>query len=72
MYYTIEETFKYCFTSYHTDNFSITMTRRLRLTLLIVALLIVLCSLLALCYAYWPLQDSHLQSTLAPTLLTPP
>jgi hypothetical protein len=48
------------------------MKRNLRITLLIIGIIVICCSLLALSYVFWPLADSSMQSTLAPTLLTPP
>jgi hypothetical protein len=48
------------------------MSTRLRLALAVTGLIILCCALLALGYALWPIDDSSLQSTLAPTLFTPP
>ena len=48
------------------------MKSRLRVTLLIIGLIIVCCSILAIGYVFWPLENGTIQATLAPTLLTPP
>jgi|MudIll2142460700_1097286.scaffolds.fasta_scaffold22564_2 hypothetical protein len=48
------------------------MPRRLGLPLLIVGLLIVCISILALAYAFWPVDVVQVEATLAPTLLAPP
>jgi hypothetical protein len=43
-----------------------------RLALFILGLAIVLCSLAALAYAFWPVQGLEVQATLEPTLFAPP
>ncbi len=48
------------------------MRLRLRLTLALIGLLIVACSLLALYYALAPVEVTRLQATVAPTLFGPP
>lgn len=48
------------------------MNKRTRLILLGMGVLIVLCSLVALVYAFWPEESLRTQATLAPTLLVPP
>jgi hypothetical protein len=48
------------------------MSRRLRFALLALGLLFVCCSLVALAYAYWPVEGLRAQATVAPTLFAPP
>lgn len=48
------------------------VSRKSRLILLSLGLLLVLCSLAALLYAFWPVESTSVQATLAPTLLAPP
>ncbi len=48
------------------------MPKRLRALLVLVGLLIVLCSLVALAYAFWPVDNLSEQVPLAPTLFSPP
>ena len=48
------------------------MSIRLRLTILTIGVLLVACSLLALAYAFWPVNTQQAQATLAPTLFAPP
>ncbi|MBN2147541.1 MAG: hypothetical protein JW726_09135 [Anaerolineales bacterium] len=48
------------------------MSRSARIALVLIGLALVLCSLTALAFAFWPLQEISTQATLAPTLLTPP
>ncbi len=48
------------------------MSRRLRLTLLLFGLALMCCSLVALAYAFWPVEGLRVQATLAPTLFVPP
>ena len=48
------------------------MSRKSRLVLLSFGVLRVFCSLAALLYAFWPLESSSLQATLAAPLLAPP
>jgi hypothetical protein len=48
------------------------MTRNLRLALFVLGVLVVLCSLAALAYAYWPVAVLNEQSTVVPTLFSPP
>ncbi len=48
------------------------MSPRLRLVLVISALLLVACALVALGYALWPLGSTALHSTLSATLFAPP
>jgi hypothetical protein len=48
------------------------MTRNLRLALFVLGVVVVLCSLAALAYAYWPTETLNTQVTVAPTLLSPP
>ncbi len=43
-----------------------------RLILLSLSLLLLCCALLALAYAFWPVETTRLQATLAPTLFSPP
>ena len=48
------------------------MTRNLRLALFVIGVVVVLCSLAALAYAYWPIEALSEQVTVAPTLFSPP
>ena len=48
------------------------MSRRLRLTLAVVGLLLVALSLALLAYALWPLPSNVEHHPLAPTLFVPP
>jgi hypothetical protein len=48
------------------------MTRNLRLTLFVIGVVVVVCSLSALIYAYWPTGVLNEQSTVVPTLFSPP
>jgi hypothetical protein len=48
------------------------MNLRLRIVLIIIGLLIIALSLMALVYAFAPVETQQVQSTLAPTLFTPP
>jgi hypothetical protein len=48
------------------------MSRRARLILIFIGLLLVFCSLLALGYAFWPVEELRLQATIAPTVMAPP
>jgi hypothetical protein len=53
---------------YYTRDMPIT-TRRL---LLVASLLLVLCGLLAIGFALWPLQNAQIIATIPPTIFTPP
>jgi len=48
------------------------MSRKSRIVLLSFGVLLVFCSLAALLFAFWPLEGTSIQATLAPTLLAPP
>jgi hypothetical protein len=48
------------------------VSRKVRMALLSLGLLLVCCSLAALAYAFWPVEGVTIQATLAPTLLAPP
>jgi hypothetical protein len=48
------------------------MHSRLRLLLFTLGIAILLCSLAALAYAFWPLDASQVQATIEPTLFSPP
>jgi len=48
------------------------MSRNLRLLLFVIGIAILVGSLAALAYAYWPMAIFHEQVTLAPTLFAPP
>jgi uncharacterized membrane protein (Fun14 family) len=48
------------------------MRLQLRLALLIIGVIIIAFSLLALVYAFTPVETQQLQATLAPALLAPP
>ena len=48
------------------------MRLRLRLFLVIIGLLIITFSVLALVYAFSPVETQQVQATLAPTLFNPP
>jgi len=48
------------------------MTRNLRLALFVLGVIVVLCSLAALAYAYWPAAVLNEQATVVPTLFSPP
>jgi len=48
------------------------MRLRLRLVLIVIGLLIITFSVLALVYAFTPVEIQQVQATLAPTLLNPP
>ena len=48
------------------------MTRNLRPALFVIGLMVVLCSLAALAYAYLPVETLSQQVTVAPTLFSPP
>jgi len=47
-------------------------SRRFRIVILVIGLALVCCSLAALTYALWPADIAGLQTTLEPTLFTPP
>lgn len=47
-------------------------SRNFRLLVFVLGLLILLAALLALAYAYWPVELQRLQDTLDPTLFAPP
>lgn len=49
-----------------------TVSRKSRILLLLFSVLLVLCSLAALLYAFWPIEGTSIQATLVPTLLAPP
>ncbi len=46
--------------------------KRLYLLLVFIGLLLILCSLLAMAYAAWPVAGLQEQAPLAPTLFVPP
>jgi len=48
------------------------MRLRLRLVLIVIGLLIITFSVLALVYAFTPVETQQVQATLAPTLFNPP
>jgi hypothetical protein len=48
------------------------MSRRTRWIIFLVGLLVLVCSLLAVGYALWPVGGTVEQATLAPTLFAPP
>ncbi len=48
------------------------MKSRLRLLIFVFGIAVLLCSLVALAYAFWPLDGSQVQATLEPTLFAPP
>ena len=48
------------------------VSRKSRMALLSFGVLLVLCSLAALIYAFWPIESTSIQATLVPTLLAPP
>jgi hypothetical protein len=48
------------------------VSRKSRIVLLSFGVLLVLCSLAALVFAFWPVEGTSVQATLAPTLLAPP
>jgi hypothetical protein len=48
------------------------MSRKVRIALLSFGVLLVFCSLAALLFAFWPIEGTSVQATLAPTLLAPP
>lgn len=48
------------------------MSRKLRLSLLILGLVLLCSSLIALAYAYWPIDTAIVGVTLEPTLFSPP
>lgn len=48
------------------------MNRNLRLALFVIGAGIVFCSLAALAYAYWPVAVLNEQTTVVPTLFSPP
>jgi len=48
------------------------MNRNLRLAIFVIGLVVVLCSLAALAYAYWPVETLSEQVPIAPTLFSPP
>jgi hypothetical protein len=48
------------------------MSRRLRLILVLVGLALAFCSLVALTYAFWPVEIANLQATIEPTLFVAP
>jgi hypothetical protein len=50
----------------------ILMSRRTRLFLLSVSLILLACAILALVYVFWPLPVMQVQATLPPELLAPP
>jgi len=46
--------------------------RNFRRVVIVLGLVIILCSLVALAYAFWPLEALREQAPLAPTLFAPP
>lgn len=48
------------------------VSRKSRIFLLSLGLLLVFCSLAALLFAFWPIEGTSVQATIAPTLLAPP
>jgi hypothetical protein len=46
--------------------------RNLRMLVIVLGLIVVLCSVSALAYAFWPLEALREQAPLAPTLFVPP
>jgi hypothetical protein len=48
------------------------VSRRTRTTLFMIGLLLVLCGLSALFYAFWPLADTSLRDILSATIFAPP
>ncbi|HSF83049.1 MAG TPA: hypothetical protein VLA49_17565 [Anaerolineales bacterium] len=48
------------------------ISSRLRLVIGILGLLILVCSILALAYSFWPVEILEEQFRLAPTLFSPP
>ncbi len=48
------------------------MSRRVRLTLAVIALAVVSLSLVLLAYSFWPLDSLREQLRLAPTVFAPP
>ena len=48
------------------------MQLRLRIVLIIIGLLVIVLSVLALVYAFTPIETQQVQATLAPTLFIPP
>jgi hypothetical protein len=48
------------------------VSRKPRIFLLLLGLLLVFCSLAALLYSFWPIEGTSVQATLVPTLLAPP
>ncbi len=46
--------------------------RNFRRVIIVLGLLIMLCALAALAYAFWPLEALREQAPLAPTLFAPP
>ena len=52
--------------------YTIRMSPRLRIVLAVVGVLIVLCSLTALAFAFGPIQHTSEQDPVAPTLFAPP
>lgn len=52
--------------------YTIRMSRRVRVVLAIAGLVIVLCSLVTLGFAFGPIQHLSDQATVAPTMFAPP
>jgi len=48
------------------------MSRSVRISLILLGLLIICCSLAILIYAAWPVDSQNLQATLEPTLFISP
>jgi ABC-type transporter Mla subunit MlaD len=48
------------------------MNRNLRLALFVIGVVMVVCSLAALAYAYWPVEMLSEQATVVPALFSPP
>ena len=48
------------------------MNRNLRLALFVIGVVVILCSLAALAYAYWPVEVLSERATVIPTLFSPP
>jgi hypothetical protein len=46
--------------------------RNYRRVIIVFGLVVILCSLAALAYAFWPLEALHELTPLAPTLFAPP
>ena len=52
--------------------FSITMPRVLRISLIVLGILLICCSLAVLIFSYWPVDVETIQATLEPTLFISP